>query len=281
MNRKVEITRTGRRTVDGAGVNLVRVLGNDTAEEFDPILMLDSFDSMDPSEYIAGFPLHSHRGIETISYLSKGKMKHKDSIGNEDTITDGEVQWMNSGSGITHAEELPATDRMLGVQLWLNLPRVEKFSSPYYYRVSKSDIEEIPFDGGFVRLLAGSYDNHKGFSGEHLPLDYYDIHLTPNATFTIDTKQDSSIMLFTLIGEINIEGEKIPEKTAVKLGEGDKLVINNRDRDSQVLFISSKKLGEPIAWAGPIVMNTKEELKEAFDDLDRGTFIKEKMNYGN
>lgn len=281
MNRKVEITRTGRRTVDGAGVNLVRVLGNDTAEEFDPILMLDSFDSMDPSEYIAGFPLHPHRGIETISYLSKGKMKHKDSIGNEDTITDGEVQWMNSGSGITHAEELPATDRMLGVQLWLNLPRVEKFSSPYYYRVSKSDIEEIPFDGGFVRLLAGSYDNHKGFSGEHLPLDYYDIHLAPNATFTIDTKQDSSIMLFTLIGEINIEGEKIFEKTAVKLGEGDKLVINNRDRDSQVLFISSKKLGEPIAWAGPIVMNTKEELKEAFDDLDRGTFIKEKMNYGN
>lgn len=281
MNRKVEITRTGRRTVDGAGVNLVRVLGNDTAEEFDPILMLDSFDSMDPSEYIAGFPLHPHRGIETISYLSKGKMKHKDSIGNEDTITDGEVQWMNSGSGITHAEELPATDRMLGVQLWLNLPRVEKFSSPYYYRVSKSDIEEIPFDGGFVRLLAGSYDNHKGFSGEHLPLDYYDIRLAPNATFTIDTKQDSSIMLFTLIGEINIEGEKISEKTAVKLGEGDKLVINNRDRDSQVLFISSKKLGEPIAWAGPIVMNTKEELKEAFDDLDRGTFIKEKMNYGN
>lgn len=281
MNRKVEITRTGRRTVDGAGVNLVRVLGNDTAEEFDPILMLDSFDSMDPSEYIVGFPLHPHRGIETISYLSKGKMKHKDSIGNEDTITDGEVQWMNSGSGITHAEELPATDRMLGVQLWLNLPRVEKFSSPYYYRVSKSDIEEIPFDGGFVRLLAGSYDNHKGFSGEHLPLDYYDIHLAPNATFTIDTKQDSSIMLFTLIGEINIEGEKIFEKTAVKLGEGDKLVINNRDRDSQVLFISSKKLGEPIAWAGPIVMNTKEELKEAFDDLDRGTFIKEKMNYGN
>lgn len=281
MNRKVEITRTGRRTVDGAGVNLVRVLGNDTAEEFDPILMLDSFDSMDPSEYIAGFPLHPHRGIETISYLSKGKMKHKDSIGNEDTITDGEVQWMNSGSGITHAEELPATDRMLGVQLWLNLPRVEKFSSPYYYRVSKLDIEEIPFDGGFVRLLAGSYDNHKGFSGEHLPLDYYDIHLAPNATFTIDTKQDSSIMLFTLIGEINIEGEKISEKTAVKLGEGDKLVINNRDRDSQVLFISSKKLGEPIAWAGPIVMNTKEELKEAFDDLDRGTFIKEKMNYGN
>ncbi|MDD7347603.1 MAG: pirin family protein [Clostridiales bacterium] len=281
MNRKVEITRTGRRTVDGAGVNLVRVLGDDTAEEFDPILMLDSFDSMDPSEYIAGFPLHPHRGIETISYLSKGKMKHKDSIGNEDTITDGEVQWMNSGSGITHAEELPATDRMLGVQLWLNLPRAEKLSSPYYYRVSKSDIEEIPFDGGFVRLLAGSYDNHKGFSGEHLPLDYYDIHLAPNATFTIDTKQDSSIMLFTLIGEINIEGEKISEKTAVKLGEGDKLVINNRDRDSQVLFISSKKLGEPIAWAGPIVMNTKEELKEAFDDLDRGTFIKEKMNYGN
>ncbi len=281
MNRKVKVTRTGRRTVDGAGVSLVRVLGNTTTEEFDPILMLDSFDSLDPADYIAGFPLHPHRGIETISYLSRGKMKHKDSIGSEDTITDGEVQWMNSGSGIMHAEELPAADRMLGVQLWLNLPKADKFSSPYYHRINKSDIEEIPFDGGFVRLLAGQYDGHEGFSGEHLPLDYYDIHMAPDATFTIDTKQDASVMVFTLIGEIEIEGEQIPEKTAVKLTEGDKLVIKNGDRDSQVLFMSSKKLGEPVAWAGPIVMNTKAELAEAFDDLDRGTFIKEKIDYEN
>ena len=133
----------GYRTRDGAGVSLVRVLGKDTIEDFDPILMLDSFDSTNPEDYIKGFPMHPHRGIETISYLYKGKMIHRDTLGNEDAITSGEVQWMNSGSGIEHEEMIPASDRLLGVQLWLNLPKSEKMSKPSYHRINFEDIKEL------------------------------------------------------------------------------------------------------------------------------------------
>ena len=145
MERKIINAITGYVTKDGAGVKLVRVLGRDTIETYDPILMLDSFDSLNPIDYIAGFPEHPHRGIETISYVSKGKMTHKDSLGNEDTIGDGEVQWMTAGSGILHSETLPSSERLLGVQLWLNLPAKDKFCSPSYHSIKNSDIKEIEY----------------------------------------------------------------------------------------------------------------------------------------
>lgn len=279
MERTVVKKVKGFRTRDGAGVSLVRVLGRETVEEFDPILMLDSFDSINPDDYTAGFPIHPHRGIETVSYLSRGKMVHKDTLGNQDAIGDGEVQWMNSGSGIEHEEMIPAAERLLGVQLWLNLPSAEKMSKPTYNSVKKDEIEEIEIDGGKVRLLAGEYENHKGYLGEHLPLDYYDIHLEPNREIKINTENEKSVMVFTLIGEIYIGDEHIEEKTAVKLSEGDSVTIKNGDEKSQVLFISSNRLGEKIAWAGPIVMNTTAEIQQAYADLRNGTFIKEKIDY--
>lgn len=279
MDRKVINKVQGFRTKDGAGVSLVRVLGNTTVKDYDPILMLDSFDSIDPDEYTAGFPMHPHRGIETISYLYKGKMVHKDTLGNEDGIGDGEVQWMNSGSGIEHEEMVPAAKRLLGVQLWLNLPQKEKMSKPTYNKIHKDDIEEIDIDGGMIRLLAGSYKDHHGFKGEHLSLDYYDIHLEPNTEFTIETDPQKSIMIFTLIGDVYVGDEHIKEKTAAKLSEGDSLTIKNADSKAQVLFISSDKLNEDVAWAGPIVMNTSEEIRQAYLDLRNGTFIKDKIEF--
>lgn len=279
MDRKVINKVQGFRTKDGAGVSLVRVLGNTTVKDYDPILMLDSFDSIDPDEYTAGFPMHPHRGIETISYLYKGKMVHKDTLGNEDGIGDGEVQWMNSGSGIEHEEMVPAAKRLLGVQLWLNLPQKEKMSKPTYNKIHKDDIEEIDIDGGMIRLLAGNYKDHHGFKGEHLPLDYYDIHLEPNKEFTIETDPQKSIMIFTLIGDVYVGDEHIKEKTAAKLSEGDSLTIKNADSKAQVLFISSDKLNEDVAWAGPIVMNTSKEIRQAYLDLRNGTFIKDKIEF--
>ncbi|MBU5668400.1 pirin family protein [Peptoniphilus sp. MSJ-1] len=279
MDRKIIAKVRGQRAVDGAGVSLVRVLGLNTVKAFDPILMLDSFDSTDPNDYIAGFPEHPHRGIETISYISRGNMVHKDSMGNEDAISDGEVQWMNAGSGVMHEEMLPASERMLGVQLWLNLPSDEKMSNPSYKSIKNSEIEEIEFEGGKIRLLSGSYKDHKGHKGEHLPLDYYDIHLEKDAKIKIDTNRDDSIMIFTLLGDVYIGDELIEEKTAVKFSEGDFINIKNASEYAQVLFISSKKLDEDIAWAGPIVMNTREELEVAFNDLRNGNFIKEKIDY--
>ena len=279
MKRNIQSQVTGYRTKDGAGVSLVRVLGRETVREFDPILMLDSFDSTNPADYIAGFPLHPHRGIETVSYLARGKMVHMDTLGNEDAIEDGEVQWMNAGSGIEHAEKLPASERLLGAQLWLNLPASDKMSHPTYHSIKRHEIEEIAIDGGMLRLLAGNYGTHKGHEGDHLPLDYYDVHLEAGKTFSIETARDDFVMLFTLLGEITIEGETVAEKTAVKLTEGESLAFTAGADGAQVLYICSRRLGEPVAWAGPIVMNTEEELREAFRDLERGTFLKEKIDY--
>lgn len=279
MERKIKSIIKGYRTQDGAGVSLVRVLGNRTAEEYDPILMLDSFDSTNPDDYTAGFPMHPHRGIETVSYLYKGKMIHKDTLGNEDAISDGELQWMNAGSGIQHEEKVPAADRLLGVQLWLNLPKDRKMSKPSYSKIKREDIEEINFEGGKLRLLTGNYKDHIGFQGEHLPLNYYDIHLNENSQITIDTNEDDSVMLFTLSGNVYIDEKLVEEKTAVKLTRGNSITIKNTDMKSQVLFMGSNALKEDIVWAGPIVMNTEEEIREAFDDLKRGTFIKDRIDF--
>ena len=279
MERKIKNQVTGFRTKDGAGVSLVRVLGNQTTDEYDPILMLDSFDSINPEDYIAGFPLHPHRGIETISYVYKGKMTHKDSLGNEDTIKDGEVQWMTAGSGIMHEEKLPASERMLGVQLWLNLPAKDKMVPPAYKSIKNSEIQEITLDNGKLRLLAGEYNGTTGYKSKYLPLDYYDIHLNPNSSIVLDTDSNSSIMMFTLLGDAYISGELIKEKTAVKLSQGNSVEIKSTDTKAQVLFVSSIRLDESIAWGGPIVMNTKDELNKAFQDLKDGTFLKTGIQY--
>jgi redox-sensitive bicupin YhaK (pirin superfamily) len=279
MERKISQKVSGYRTQDGAGVNLVRVLGNGTVQEYDPILMLDSFDSTNPDDYTAGFPMHPHRGIETISYVYRGYMTHKDSLGNEDTIGDGEVQWMTAGSGILHEEKLPASERMLGVQLWLNLPAKDKMVPPAYHSIKNDEIEEIDLENGKLRLLAGEFEGRKGYLSKYLPLDYYDLHLNPNASIILNTESNRSVMVFTLLGDAYIGDELVKEKTAVKLTVGDNVEIKATDKNAQVLFISSTVLNEPVVWGGPIVMNTKEELNKAFDDLRKGTFIQNKISY--
>jgi redox-sensitive bicupin YhaK (pirin superfamily) len=279
MERKIRQQVRGFRTQDGAGVSLVRVLGHETVQEYDPVLMLDSFDSTNPSDYTAGFPLHPHRGIETISYVYRGKMTHRDSLGNEDTIGDGEVQWMTAGSGILHEERLPASERLLGVQLWLNLPAKDKMAPPAYRSIKKSEITEIELDNGKLRLLAGMFNGSKGYISRYLPLDYYDIHLNPGASLSIETERERSVMVFTLSGDAYISGEAVKEKTAVKLSAGDYAEIKSTDKSAQILFVSSTILSEPVAWGGPIVMNTREELNTAFDDLKRGTFLKSGISY--
>ena len=279
MERKIKQEVIGYRTIDGAGVSLVRVLGHRTVEEYDPILLLDSFDSTNPADYTAGFPMHPHRGIETISYVYRGFMTHKDSLGNEDTIGDGEVQWMTAGSGILHEEKLPAAERLLGVQLWLNLPAKDKMAPPAYRSIKNSEIEEIEFNWGKLRLLAGEFEGRKGYMSKYLPLDYYDLHLNPNASVLLNTESERAVMVFTLLGDAYIGGNLVKEKTAVRLTSGDRVDIRAADKKAQVLFISSISLNEPISWGGPIVMNTKEELNKAFDDLRKGTFIQKTISY--
>lgn len=211
--------------------------------------------------------MHPHRGIETISYVYKGKMQHKDSLGFADTVEDGEVQWMTAGKGILHEEKLPASERLLGVQLWLNLPAAKKMVSPEYRSIKNAEIKEIPFEGGVIRLLAGSYKEHTGFKSKYLPFNYYDITLNAGSEITIETEQDDSIMLFTLFSDAVISGQEVKEKTAVKLTEGTSITVKAGKNPAKVLFVGSKALNESIAWGGPIVMNTKQELQKAFDDF--------------
>ncbi len=279
MERKIEQQVKGFKTRDGAGVKLVRVLSRRTVAAYDPFLMLDSFDSRHPDDYTAGFPMHPHRGIETISYVYRGSMTHRDSIGNEDTIGDGEVQWMTAGSGIMHEEKLPASARLLGVQLWLNLPAQDKMAPPAYRSIKNSEIEEIALESGKLRLLAGEYEGRRGFVSRYLPLDYYDIHLHPDASIAVHTERSRSVMAFTLLGDAYIAGERVEEKTAVRLSSGDQVSIKATSEPAQVLFMSSRALTEPVAWGGPIVMNTEEELEKAFDDLKKGTFLQDKISY--
>lgn len=276
MKRKILNRTQGFKTKDGAGVSLVRVLSRNTTKEYDPILMLDSFDSTDPEDYIKGFPMHPHRGIETITYLREGTMTHKDSMGNEDTITDNEVQWMTAGSGIMHEEMPKPSKRMLGVQLWLNLLAKDKMVRPHYQSLRGDDLKIIEEDNAKVKVISGEYKGIKGYAPKYLPLDFYEIEIKKNEEITIDTKDDQQVILFTLIGDIEVEGDVVSEKTAVTTTDGDKLTIKAKDEDVIVLFLQSIPTNEEIAWAGPIVMNTNEDLRQASLDLRNGTFIKEK-----
>ena len=279
MTRAIEQQVKGQQTFDGAGVDLVRVLGHPTAEVFDPILMLDSFDSTDPEAYKAGFPSHPHRGIESISYLVQGQMMHRDSLGHEDTISDGEVQWMTAGSGIQHEEQLPASERLLGVQMWLNLPAKDKMVAPAYHHIKREDIPEVAIDGGKVRVLAGGFNGVQGFQSSYVPLDYYEVQLDAGKTATIATDPAHMTMVFTLLGDAVVEGEAIAAKTAVKLASGDSLQLAAGDNPVHILVISAPALHEPIAWHGPVVMNSLADIAKASAELRNGKFLKHEIQY--
>lgn len=274
MTREIVEEVRGFRTQDGAGVRLVRVLGHETTDRFDPFLMLDSFDSTDPDDYVRGFPLHPHRGIETVTYLAKGCITHRDSLGNHGSIGAGEAQWMTAGSGIMHEEMPQPADEMLGVQLWLNMPASEKMSSPAYNDIR--DMPEVSEEGALVRIVGGSYRGTAGFQGKHVPADIFDIQLFPDADFVCETKPDHELFLFLIKGDVEVEGSRYAEKTALALGRGSEVRLRSVEGSgAEVILFSAPALSEPIAWGGPIVMNTQEELRRAFQELDDGTFVKE------
>jgi hypothetical protein len=259
------------------------VLGNETTEDFDPFLMLDAFDSTDPNDYVKGFPMHPHRGIETVTFLSKGIIVHQDHLGTKAAIQDGEAQWLTAGSGAYHSEMPKYAKRMLGVQLWLNIPAEYKMKAePFYHGILNSEIQEFPLESGKLRLIAGNYEGHSGIQGKYLPLDYYDIFLDPHGSLTLNVPgENKSAMVFTLEGAAKVSGTEVPAKTAAKLGEGDSVAIEAGDEPIEILFMCSNRLDEPVAWFGPIVMNTYDELMEAFNEMENGGFIRQAARYEN
>ena len=274
-HREISKTVRGQRAVDGAGVSLVRLIGNRDVYDFDPFLMLDSFDSVDPADYTAGFPWHPHRGIETITYLIKGKIEHMDSLGNKGTIESGESQWMTAGSGILHQEMPMAADRMLGFQLWLNLPKSEKMTEPAYLGITQEMIPVVRQDGVEIRVLSGSFGDVKGVMPRHIQAGILDISLPKGASVLLPTKPEETAFVFLILGDAVIQAHLIPEKSAVLFGAGENIRVEaTPDRDLRLILFTGKALHEPVAWGGPIVMNTKEELDLAFDELRNGSFIK-------
>lgn len=276
-NRRIAKQIRGQRAVDGAGVHMVRVLGYHDVKEFDPFLMMDSFDSTNPADYVAGFPMHPHRGIETVTYLISGQIDHKDSLGNKGTINSGECQWMTAGSGILHEEMPKPSERMLGLQLWLNLPREEKMADPQYLPITKDMIPRVKSGNARVGVLSGSFQDAKGVTPKHIPATIYDVELPKGEEITIPTKAEETVYIFLIEGDGVVDNQDIPEKTAILFGEGDEIAVRAAsDKDLRFIYFSGKPLHEPIAWGGPIAMNTQEELDLAFDELRRGTFIKHK-----
>jgi len=273
--REILKTVRGRATEDGAGVRLIRILSNGDVEDFDPFLMLDSFDSTDPSDYTAGFPMHPHRGIETITYLISGEIDHQDSLGNRGAIRSGESQWMTAGSGILHQEMPQPSERMLGFQLWLNLPRAEKMAPPAYLSITQDMIPSVRAGEAEIRVISGRFGDAEGVRPRHIPATILDISLPAGADLTIPSSPEETAFLFLIQGSAEVNSRAIPAKTAVLLGEGSGVsVAAPASSAARVIYFSGRPLHEPVAWGGPIVMNTQEELQQAFNELRSGTFIR-------
>lgn len=269
----------GNRAVDGAGVNLVRVIGYRDTKELDPFLMLDAFDSYDPADYVKGFPWHPHRGIETVTYLINGRMDHEDSLGNKGSIMAGDCQWMTAGSGILHQEMPIASDRMLGAQLWINLPQKDKMTDPAYRDIKAEKIPLVKDENGEVRIISGSFKGTKGaMQADYVKATYLDINVFPDKSMTIPTIDIENVFAYLVDGDAEF-GEKqtsISSHTGILFNKGEKIIIKAGKNGLRMLLLSGKALDEPIAWGGPIVMNTREELDHAFEELNNGTFIKHK-----
>jgi len=276
--RTIKKIITGKRTVDGAGVNLVRVFGYNDTKDFDPFLMLDAFDSVDPKDYTKGFPWHPHRGIETITYLVQGDIEHGDSLSNKGSILDGECQWMTAGSGIIHQEMPKASERMLGLQMWLNLPAKDKMVEPKYRGLTKEDIPVIDEGDKKIHIIAGTYNGNIGaVDGDYVKPLCLDVEMNPGTEWILETENANTLFVYILQGEAAFgedNHELIEEKHTVLFNEGDKFRVKTSNKGIRFLLASGKPLKEPIAWGGPIVMNTKEELDFAFKELDEDTFIK-------
>lgn len=298
--RPVKAESSARATMEGAGVHLHRVFGFGDTTQTDPFLMMDDFRNDDPTKYAAGFPWHPHRGIETITYVLAGSVDHADSLGNSGSLGPGSVQWMTAGSGILH-QEMPKGDsagRMHGFQLWANLPASLKMSSPRYQDIAGQDITQLlEDDGTVIRIVIGHWRGKRGpVEGIAADPQYLDISVPANTRkrFAIDAYRNAFAYVFegsasfkdasNPIGvqiEKEVDGKEVMlrdysgNRTLVLFDTGDEIVVQTRDEGVRFLLISGKALKEPVAWHGPIVMNTRQEIQQALHDLNNGSFIKE------
>ena len=279
--RKIKRVTTSVPTLEGAGVHLARAFGNNDAELFDPFLLLDDFRSATPEHYQQGFPWHPHRGMETITYVLKGDVEHGDSLGNKGTISCGDVQWMSAGSGIIH-QEMPKGDQdgsMEGFQLWANLPAAQKMNPPRYREIKANQIPKVTLKSGVeVHVICGQLGEVSGpVTDVTIEAEYLDIRLPPDSSYQHSTPHDHTVFAYVHAGHgqfASAGSELLRDKALVLFEPGDEVDVTSGSEGMSFLLVSGKPLHEPIAWGGPIVMNTQEELQQAFAEFQSGTFIK-------
>jgi hypothetical protein len=267
----------GTRTIDGAGVSLTRIFGFGHTELFDPFLLLDNFGSKDPKEYLAGFPWHPHRGIETVTYMLDGSVRHGDSMGNSGVIGPGDLQWMTAGSGIIH-EEMPerSPNGVRGFQLWVNLPRSEKMSDPAYRGVLASEVPRVAIPGGEVLVITGRFGGADGpITGVVRAPTYLDVHLESGARLELEAPAGETTFVQVYGGALTSGGAAAVEAdNGLLYGEGDSVSLQAGADGARCIFMRGRPLREPVAWRGPIVMNTEEELDLAFSEFRSGSFVR-------
>lgn len=273
--------REARPTMEGAGVRLRRGFGFAEVPRFDPFLMLDDFRSDRPEEYRAGFPLHPHRGMETVTYMLEGQVEHADSMGNAGTVGAGAVQWMTAGSGVVH-EEMPGhvDGRMGGFQLWVNLPAEKKMMNPRYQEIAAEAIPTVRRDGAAVRVIAGEHSGIRGPVAEIVAdPTYLDVTLAPGVTFEHPTNRTMTAFAYIHGGSaaFGTNGVAIGNAHVVRLGDGDVIRARAGLEGARFLLVAGRPIGEPVAWRGPIVMNTNAELSVAFEELRAGTFVRKQQ----
>ena len=262
--------------MDGAGVRLTRILGTAELDMLDPFLMLDAFASDQADDYIAGFPDHPHRGFETVTYLIAGRLRHKDSTGREGVIEAGGVQWMTAGRGIIHSEMPEQKDGLLmGFQLWVNLPASAKMIPPVYQEYSEEDIPVVELDKGVqVKVICGECDKGTGgvIANDFTDPLFFDIRIPAGAEFTQSLPEKHHAFVYAFEGEVEVEGKSLPGKTLGVLGEGTRVRLSATQTDARCLLVAGKPLNEAVARSGPFVMNTREELMQAYEDYQSGRF---------
>ena len=263
---------------DGAGVKLKRSIGTPEADYIDPFLMLDEFGSENKDDYLAGFPPHPHRGIETVTYMLHGEFEHEDSTGSKGRMSPGDIQWMKTGRGIIHSEMPAMSDgKLLGFQLWINMPAKMKMNKPQYDYIKSSQLIQYKDEDKLINLIAGKFEDKEGpVKGHNVEPIYFDIELKENKKINLDVPKTHNSFIYLLKGELKIgknKHEKIGDSTLILLERGTTLEVS-ASKQSKFLFIAGKPLGEPIARGGPFVMNTKQEILQAIQDYNNGTFAK-------
>jgi redox-sensitive bicupin YhaK (pirin superfamily) len=274
-DRRIVYRSSGMPTQDGAGVKLTRLVGTPKLPDLDPILMLDTFRSDNPNDYVAGFPEHPHRGFETVSYMIKGSIAHLDNHGGKGIVTDGGVQWMTAGRGVAHSEMPAQTNgQLFGFQLWLNLPAKEKMRDPWYADIPASDIPQIDLGGGNIaKLIVGEWNGVKGAGPDRAIAPFFaDVTLAANGSVDVPVPVGHNGFIYVFEGDARVGSETVRTGQLGVLSSGDKLHVEAEGQGARFLVVAGTPLREPIAKYGPFVMNTQDEIRHAIQDYQSGRF---------